>query len=182
MSLFIAWMPDGQARERLAALREACRRVDTGGWASWRNDAQLHMTLRFLAHVPPQSPTGLADTVTAVAQATGPFEITFDRVEAWASALVARTAPNDALRRLLSALNDIAMRAGYAEMDPQTPHLTLAYPPRDAHGRKRRIAQVPAFDPSLLPIAVPFDQVAIVQTVSGGYQPLKRWSLARPRP
>lgn len=178
MSLFIAWMPEGQARERLAALRDACRQADTEGWASWRKDAQLHMTLRFLAHVPPERPTGLAEPVAIIAQESGPFDVTFDRVEAWASALVARTAPNDALRLLLSTLNDAAMRAGYAEMDPQTPHLTLAYPPRDAHGRKHRITRVPAFDPLLLPITVSFDQIAIVQTATGGYQPLKCWPLA----
>lgn len=181
MSLFIAWMPDGTARGPLAALRDACRQADGDGWSSWRKDAQLHMTLRFLAHLPPAQPSGLRESVAAVAREFAPFTATFDRVEAWASALVARTLPSDPLQALLSALNDAAMYAGYSEMDPQTPHLTLAYPPRDAHGRKRRLTQVPGFDRVLLPIVVPFDAIAVVQTVAGGYQTIARWPLTGAR-
>lgn len=180
MTLFVAWMPDGPAHARLAALRDACRQADTAGWTSWRNDAQLHMTLRFLAHVPPDSPTNLSASVAAVARTFAPVELTFDRVEAWASALVARTAPSPALQSLLVTLNDAAMYAGYAEMDPLTPHLTLAYPPRDAHGRKQRIAQVPAFDPSLLPVQARIARIDIVRTVPGAYQGIAGWPLAGP--
>ena len=178
MSLFLAWLPGASALERLAALRDGCRKADAAGWSGWRGDAQLHITLRFLAHVAPDVPSGLGQAVAAIAARTAPFALSFDRVQAWASALVARPAPSEPLDALLDELNRAAMQAGYARMDAQTPHLTLAYPPRDAHGRKRRIDAVPGFDPALLPVAAGFGEIAIAMTVPGGYRRIAQWPLA----
>lgn len=177
MSLFLAWMPPPDAITRLAVLRDSCRNADTAGWTAWRQNAQLHVTLRFLAHVPPDEHTGLNDTLAAIAAQAAPFSLTFNRIEPWASALVCRTAACDPLRELLIALNDAAMEAGYAELDSQTPHLTLAYPPRDREGRKRRIASAPTPDARLLPVETGFDRFSLVQTVPGGYRTIREWTL-----
>ena len=178
MSLFLAWMPPPDAITRLTVLRDSCRNADTHGWTAWRQNAQLHVTLRFLAHVPPEEHTGLDDSLAAIAAQTAPFTIAFDRIEPWASALVCRTADSEPLRQLLSALNSAAMAAGYAELDSQTPHLTLAYPPRDHAGHKHRITSAPAPDARLLPVAAGFDRFALVQTVPGGYRSVREWSLS----
>lgn len=181
MSLFIAWMPDGPTLQRLAALREACRQSDGAGWTSWRKDAQLHVTLRFLAHLPPEQPTTLGDSIASVADRHCAFALSFDQVQPWASALVLRPAANEPLRHLLAELNDAAVSAGYMQMDTQTPHLTLAYPPRDGGGRKQRITQVPRFDPALLPIDASFQEIALVQTEPGGYRKIRGWPLSGDR-
>ena len=172
MSLFIAWMPQQEALTRLAVLRDGCRNADAAGWTGWRQNAQLHMTLRFLSHVPPEEPTGLDDVLARIAARHAPFEMKFDRIEPWASALVCRPGENPELKELLDVLNVAAMEAGYAEMQTQTPHVTLAYPPRDQEGRKRRLTSAPEPDARLLPVPVRFDRFAVVRTVPGGYQPL----------
>ncbi len=178
MSLFLAWMPPPDAITRLAVLRDSCRNADTAGWTAWRQNAQLHVTLRFLAHVPPEEHTGLDDSLAGIAAQTSPFSITFNRIEPWASALVCRTTTSEPLRDLLLALNSAAMEAGYAELDSQTPHLTLAYPPRDGEGRKRRITSAPTPDARLLPVEAGFDRFALVHTVPGGYRTIREWALS----
>lgn len=172
MSLFIAWMPERDALTRLSVLRDGCRNANAAGWTGWRQNAQLHMTLRFLSHVPPEDPTGLDDVLARIAARTAPFEVAFDRIEPWASALVCRPAHSPALHELLEVLNVAAMEAGYAEMQPQTPHVTLAYPPREPDGRKRRLTAAPAPDPRLLPVPARFERFAVVRTVPGGYHPI----------
>lgn len=169
MSLFIAWMPERDTLMRLSVLRDGCRNANTHGWTAWRQNTQLHMTLRFLAHVPPEDPTGLDDVLSRIAARHAPFELSFDRIEPWASVLVCRPAPNPALQELLEVLNVAAMEAGYAEMQPQTPHVTLAYPPRDSEGRKRRLTAAPEPDSRLLPVRARFERFAVVRTVPGGY-------------
>lgn len=178
MSLFIAWMPERDALTRLSVLRDGCRNDNGAGWTGWRQNAQLHMTLRFLAHVPPEEPAALDDVLGRIAARTAPFELCFDRIEPWARALVCLPAPNPALQELLEVLNVAAMEAGYAEMQPQTPHVTLAYPPRDAEGRMRRLTAAPAPDPRLVPVRARCERFSLVRTVPGGYQPLFSCDLA----
>ena len=172
MSLFIAWMPERDALTRLSVLRHACSNANTAGWTGWRQNAQLHMTLRFLSHVPSEHSTGLEDVLARIAARTAPFELSFDRIEPWASALVCRPAHNASLQELLEVLNVAAMEAGYAEMQPQTPHITLAYPPRDKDGRKRRLTTAPEPDARLLPVRARFERFSVVHTVPGGYNAL----------
>ncbi len=177
MSLFLAWMPEGATLERLCALRDGLRARDAdASWKAWRKDAQLHMTLRHLCDDPPAAPTGLRAAIDAVAANHAEIDMQFDRVEAWAPALVTRTAPNDALAALLKDIDGAAVASGYLRTGTQTPHLTLAYPPRGIRGNT---LAVPAWvDSGPLPIAARIRNISVVQTVTGlGYKRLASWSL-----
>lgn len=177
MSLFLAWMPEGATLEQLCALRDGLRSRDAdASWKAWRKDAQLHMTLRHLCDDPPAAPTGLRAAIDAVAAHHAEIDMQFDRVEAWAPALVTRTSPNAALAELLRDIDGAAVASGYPRMGTQTPHLTLAYPPRGIRGNT---LDVPApVDPGLLPIAARIRNISVVQTVTGlGYRQLASWSL-----
>lgn len=178
MSLFVAWMPEQDALTRLSVLRDGCRNDNGAGWTGWRQNAQLHMTLRFLSHVPPDAPTGLEDVLGRIAARTAPITLSFDRIEPWARALVCLPAPDPALQELLEVLNVAAMEAGYADMQPQTPHVTLAYPPRDGNGRPRRLATAPRPHPRLLPVVARMERFALLRTIDGGYQPISQYALS----
>lgn len=177
MSLFLAWMPDGATLERLCALRDGLRARDaTASWKAWRKDAQLHMTLRHLCEDPPAAPSGLRAAIDAVIADHAEIDMQFDRVEAWAPALVTRTSPSDALAALLKDIDSAAVASGYPRTGTQTPHLTLAYPPRGIRGNALAVP-APAH-PGLLPIATRIRNISVVQTVTGlGYRRLASWSL-----
>lgn len=177
MSLFLAWMPEGATLERLCALRDALRARDVAAsWKAWRKDAQLHMTLRHLCDDPPAAPSGLRAAIDAIAANHAEIDMQFNRVEAWAPALVTRTSPNDALAAFLKDIDGAAVASGYPRAGAQTPHLTLAYPPLGIRGNA---LAVPApVDPDLLPIATRIRNISVVQTVTGlGYRRLASWSL-----
>ncbi|MBW8824563.1 MAG: hypothetical protein JF567_10190 [Xanthomonadales bacterium] len=177
MSLFLAWMPAGTTLEQLCALRDDLRAGDTtGSWTAWRKDAQLHMTLRHLADEAPPAKTGLREAIDGMVAKHVQIDVQFDRIEAWPPALVVRTSPNDALAALLKDLDSTAIACGYPRMRAQTPHLTLAYPPRGIRGNT---LGVPApVDPGLLPIPTRIRNISVVQTETGrGYRQLASWSL-----
>lgn len=175
MSLFIAWMPPGDALARLRALRDAQRAADTTRrWASWRRDAQLHMTLRYLTDDTPAQPTGLHDALESIAAAHAPTTVAFDRVDAWPHVLVARGEPSPPLRALFDALDRAALGAGYAAQRAQTPHVTLAYPRRGAsdvpESKQEPVVVTPPLDACI-------DEFRVVRTVPGAYATVARYPL-----
>jgi 2'-5' RNA ligase len=179
VSLFLAWMPEGEALRRLAGLRDACRRADTARvWKNWRLDAQLHMTLRFLTHGMPQDRAAFERTLACIACAHAPIAISLDRVTGWSSALVARTSSAPALSALLKDLKHAAERAGDPLLEAQRPHATLAYPPDEARGRRA----LPAPDCNTLPLPVRarIETIRLVQTAFHGYETLAQWPLSGP--
>lgn len=178
MSVFVAWIPDEEALDALDALCAAlpAARPALRGLA-WRRRAQFHMTLRYLAEGLPEDPAPLLAALSAEAARRPRLRLRFDRVEAWpgARALVARTAPDDALAGLFAALERAAVACGHAP-EPRTPapHVTLAYA-----GPGQRLDEFCTPAPGSLPL--PFDaclgSLSLARTAPGRYEILQWWPL-----
>lgn len=173
MSLFIAWMPRGDTLARLGALRDTQRAADaTRRWTSWRHDAQLHMTLRFLTDDTQAQPAGVCDALGAIAASHAPMTLVFDRIEAWPHVLVACGDASPTLRALFEALDRAAVSAGLSAQHGQTPHVTLAY--------ARRAARTAPDDATVAvtpPIEVTIGDIHVVRTAPGAYAPVARHPL-----
>lgn len=121
--LFVAIRPPLEIRERLLALM--------GGLpgARWQDDAQLHLTLRFIGEVDRHRAEDLAVALGSVRQA--PFEVALAGVGSFMSrgkgAVWAGLSPQDQLKALHKKVDQVCLRVGL-ERDTRAyrPHITLA--------------------------------------------------------
>jgi 2'-5' RNA ligase len=121
--LFIAIQPPEAIRERLLGLM--------GGipGARWQDDAQLHLTVRFVGEVDRHQADDIAAALGSVRQA--PFEIALSGLGSFLrrgkGAVWAGVGPHDELKTLHKKVDQACLRAG---VDPDTrayhPHITLA--------------------------------------------------------
>lgn len=133
--LFLALLPDGPARERIAQAIEGLR-ADHGLTAKAVQPDKLHVTLFHVGDFP-GIPPGLLDQVnTAAAQAArvAPFEVSFDRAASFTGRPGNRPfvlRGGDALAPLMSfqkGLADALARVAIVRKDrAYTPHVTLLY-------------------------------------------------------
>ena len=98
--------------------------------ASWRSLEQLHLTLRFFGEIDEALARDLDHELGLIAEA--PFEIRLAAAGSFGgrepSALWAGVEPSASLKRLASACEKAARRAGLGpEARKFTPHVTLAY-------------------------------------------------------
>lgn len=176
--LFVALRPPTAVREQLLGLMAGVPD------ARWQDDAQLHLTLRFVGEVDERA----ADDLTAalggvhtpapiVALAgVGRFGDGRRGASLWAG-----VAPHDALARLHRKVDQACVRAGLApEGRAYLPHITLARLPR-------RAAAAPAVERWLadtaglagVPFALPHLVLYESRLARGGaaYEPVMRWPL-----
>jgi RNA 2',3'-cyclic 3'-phosphodiesterase len=128
--LFVAIRPPQAIRARLLALMGGVSR------ARWQDEAQLHLTLRFVGEVDRRR---AADIDTALAAILHPrFEVAIDGVGSFArrgepTALWAGIAPQEQLKILHKKVDQAVVRAGMeADHRAYIPHITLARLPRGA--------------------------------------------------
>lgn len=130
--LFVALRPPPAIRARLAAVQDGVAS------ARWQDDAQLHLTLRYIGEV--ERPVA-EDIALALGQVHAPAPVValagvgaFDR-QGRVDALWAGVAPPDALAALHRKVDRALVRIG---LDPERraylPHITLARLPRSAGG------------------------------------------------
>lgn len=122
--LFVAIRPPGPVRARLLGLM--------GGvvGARWQDDAQLHLTLRFIGSVDRHQANDVADALASVRFA--PFDIALDGTGCFErrgviDALWAGVQPRDPLAHLHHKIDRACVRAGLPpEERAYLPHITLA--------------------------------------------------------
>lgn len=165
--LFMIRVPDDVAQEMVMLARLLRRGY---GLVNWTYDAaRLHVTLFELGdHV--DLPPRLVDAASRAAASVraAPFEVTFDRLEAWADALVLRCDDGSSpLTMLRAQLGAMLKRVGLDHRSDFTPHVSLmrgATPVEAQH--------VKAFRWTV-------EAVALVNSLSGHgkYVELGRWPL-----
>ena len=121
--LFVAIRPPEPIRQRLLGLMGGIQN------ARWQDDAQLHLTLRFIGEVDRHQAEDIAAALGSVRQP--PFEIALSGVGSFGKrgkgALWAGVAPQDELKLLHKKVDQACLRAG---IPPDTrayhPHITVA--------------------------------------------------------
>ncbi len=176
--LFVALRPPPPIRARLLAAQG-----DVGA-ARWQEDAQLHVTLRFIGAV--ERPVaedvaaalaGLyADAPTASLAGVGRFAHRGRTDTLWAA-----LAPHDALQALHRKVDHACVRAGLEpERRAYIPHVTLARMPRAA-GAELEVERWLATNAGLAsePFALP--HLVLYESILGRdgavYEPVMRWQL-----
>lgn len=128
--LFVAIRPPAAIRSRLLSLMEGV------AGARWQDDAQLHLTLRFIGEVDSHCADDVAAALAGVRQPR--FEIALNGLGRFErrgrpEALWAGVAPHDALDHLHRKVDQALVRAGLKpESRAYLPHITLARFGRDA--------------------------------------------------
>ncbi len=121
--LFVAIRPPAPIRERLLAVMGGVQN------ARWQDDAQLHLTLRFIGEVDRHRAEDIAAALGSVRHQ--PFEIAISGVGSFGKrgkgALWAGVAPHDELKPLHKKVDQACLRVGI-EPDNRAyhPHITLA--------------------------------------------------------
>ena len=148
MRLFVAAeIPDAireRARETAAALRDRFRRARIGIDARWVDPANMHLTVRFIGHVPDDRASLLIEALRGAVVAA-PFDVHL----AGCGAFPPKGAPRvfwigvrrglDGLRGLHEEFNRRVAPFGYAPEDrPYSAHLTLARVKEIARADARR--------------------------------------------
>jgi 2'-5' RNA ligase len=176
MSVFVAWMPDDEARAALADLQRSvrdCLGVHVAR-LRWRPRDRLHMTVRYLG----DGPTLAAEVLRAlpallapVCRDAAPCSVPLERIEVWPQALVARACAEPTLLALFAAV-EAAVRAsgGLPETRDPSPHVTLAYA-----GRSRPLP-VPAMPRAGFP-TLRVDALHLVESGRFGYRTIACWPL-----
>ncbi|WP_445193507.1 RNA 2',3'-cyclic phosphodiesterase [Sphingomonas sp. Tas61C01] len=176
--LFVALRPPPPIRARLLAA------MGDIGAARWQEDAQLHVTLRFIGAV--ERPVaedvaaalaGLyADAPTASLAGVGRFAHRGRTDTLWAA-----LAPHDALQALHRKVDHACVRAGLEpERRAYIPHVTLARMPRAA-GAELEVERWLATNAGLAsePFALP--HLVLYESILGRdgavYEPVMRWQL-----
>lgn len=172
LRLFFALWPDPPARRALATLAEGVAR-DCGGRAT--PPAALHVTLAFLGSVEADLLPLLEAAAAAVAGASPPFGVTFDRPGGAAGGAIAWLGCRDpaaALPGLQRELRD-ALAARGVSLEPRAfrPHVTLA----------RGCRRPPARGTAPPPVAWQVRRLALVASRPGpggsSYRTLRQWTL-----
>lgn len=180
MSVFLAWVPDEDARDTIAdVLGVAKGALATGGARHrWRRPDQWHMTLRHLGErLEPALQARIETHMADVARTAAPHHAGVDGLDAWrgANVLVLRTALPPPLAELFERI-EAAMRAcGFrAEAKTKRPHVTLAY--LDAHAWPDATA-LPGLPAALPPFRI--DHVRLLENPgTGHYRTLAEWPLS----
>jgi RNA 2',3'-cyclic 3'-phosphodiesterase len=122
--LFVAIRPPAQVCDRLIAAQGGVE------GARWQDDAQLHLTLRFIGDV--DARTGDDILVALASLRAAPFDIVLNGVGSFAhkgrtDTLWAGVTPHDALAALHKKIDHAIVRVGLpAESRAYRPHITLA--------------------------------------------------------
>ena len=121
--LFVAIQPPDAIRERLLGIM--------GGipGARWQDEAQLHLTLRFIGEVDRHQAEDFAAALASVRHP--PFEIALEGVGSFGKrgkgAVWAGVAPHGDLKALHKKVDQACLRAGIApDMRAYHPHITIA--------------------------------------------------------
>ena len=176
--LFVALRPPPPIRARLLAA------MGDIGAARWQDDAQLHVTLRFIGGVERPVAEDVAASLASV-HADAPI-VSLAGVDRFAhrgrtDTLWAALAPHDALRALHRKVDHACVRAGLEpERRAYVPHVTLARLPRGAGAEieiERWLATQAglASDPFALPHLVLYE--SILGRDGAVYEPVMRWPL-----
>jgi 2'-5' RNA ligase len=122
--LFVAIRPPADQRAALALLQHGLE------GARWQDDAQLHLTLRFIGEVDRHRANDIADALSAIRFT--PFEVHFDGVGRFDRKGVVDTLwvgvqPRDPLERLHRKIDRVCVAVGLPpEGRAYLPHVTLA--------------------------------------------------------
>jgi tRNA(adenine34) deaminase len=174
--LFLAVLPDADARARLAALAGELRQSHDLPGRPLRTE-NLHVTLNFLGafRTIPQNVVDAASRAVSSLVAQPPFELRLDRVltfqRAGSKPIVATGGEGvAALEAFHRQLQKALAQQGIAPDARYKPHATLLY---DARGVPER---------AITPIAWTVGEVVLVHSLAGEplHQPLARWSLGLP--
>ena len=181
--LFIALRPPPPIRMRLLAA------MGDVGAARWQDDAQLHVTLRFIGAVERPVAEDVAAALASV-RADAPI-VALAGVGRFAhrgrtDTLWASLAPVDALRALHRKVDHACVRAGLEpERRAYVPHVTLARLPRAA-GAEMEVERWLATQGGLAsePFALP--HLVLYESILGRdgavYEPVMRWPLGTAAP
>ena len=154
------------------------------GAARWQDDAQLHLTIRYIGEVDQRMAEEVAVALGHVHGAAAEVAISgvgaFERRGA-VDALWAGVAPHDALAVLHRKVDRALVRIGLpAEGRAYLPHITLARLPRSASPAE--IAAWQAREAALASPAFTFDHLILFESTLGGagaaYETIARWPLA----
>lgn len=174
--LFVALRPPRAIRERLLALM--------GGvpGARWQDDAQLHLTLRFVGEVETHQAEDIAAALTSVHHAPLALQLNgcgvFDDRRGKPNAIWAGVSPRDPLATLHRKVDQAIARAGLEpEHRTYLPHITLARMSGSAGPADRWLAEHAAFTSA--PFAI--DTMALYESRLGhggaSYEPVERYKL-----
>lgn len=180
MSVFLAWLPDEDARRTIADILDVAKAALATGGARhrWRRPDQWHMTLRHLGdQVAPSMRARIDAHMADIVRAVPPHQAGADGLDAWrgANVLVLRTALPPPLAELFEGI-EAAMRAcGFrAEAKSKQPHVTLAY--LDSHAWPDAAA-LPGLSAAPPPFRV--DRVCLLENPgTGRYRTLAEWPLS----
>lgn len=180
MSVFLAWVPDEDARGAIAGILDVAKGAlaDDGARHRWRRPDQWHMTLRHLGdHLAPGLQPRIDAHIADIARAVPPHHADPDGLDAWrgANVLVLRTTLPPPLADLFERI-EAAMRAcGFrAEGKSKRPHVTLAYLDSRAWPDAGALPRLPS---ALPPFAI--DRVRLLENPgTGRYRTLAEWTLA----
>lgn len=180
MSVFLAWMPDEDARRTIADVLDVAKAALATGSAShrWRRPDQWHMTLRHLGdQVAPSMRARIDAHMADIVRGFPPHHADLDGLDAWrgANVLVLRTALPPPLAGLFDQV-EAAMRAcGFrAEGKSKRPHVTLAYLDPQAWPEASALPGPAGGSP---PFAI--DRVSLLENPgTGRYRTLAEWPLA----
>ena len=180
MSVFLAWVPDEDARRTIAQVLDVAKAALAKGDARhrWRRPDQWHMTLRHLGdQVAPSMRARIDAQMADIVRAVPPHHADTDGLDAWrgANVLVLRTASPPPLTALFDQV-EVAMRScGFrAEGKSKRPHVTLAY--LDPQAWPEAIA-LPGLPGTLPPFAI--RRVSLLENPgTGRYRTLAEWPLA----
>jgi 2'-5' RNA ligase len=176
--LFVALRPPAPIRAQLARTMGGIRE------ARWQDDAQLHLTLRFIGEVERPVAEDVAFALSRLAAPQAEVALAgvgaFDR-QGRTEAIWAGVAPHDALAALHAKVDRALVRLGLApERRAYLPHITLARLPRRAHA-EAEVARFLADHAALTSDRFALDALILFESRLGHegahYDPIERWPL-----
>ena len=132
MRAFVAWQPSDSERASIAALRDALRAQRDDAAVRWVDDAQLHVTVRFLGEIEAAVARRIDGAIARLAAASLAFEARVAGWQYWPDrrsprVLVLRLESAGRLERLAAAIEHEVVAAGVpTERRAFRAHLTLA--------------------------------------------------------
>ncbi|MCL5291991.1 MAG: RNA 2',3'-cyclic phosphodiesterase [Actinobacteria bacterium] len=128
--LFVGLELSEEVREGLSELRSEVGEIRSARWITTHN---LHLTLKFLGHVPDEIVQPLSESIAAAVHGRGSFSFTLGNAGAFPSARRASiiwyglSSGSERVKNLAGAVEAAATRYGYpAESRPYHPHITIA--------------------------------------------------------
>lgn len=176
--LFVALRPPAPIRAELARIMGGIRD------ARWQDDAQLHLTLRFIGEVERPIAEEIAFALSRVDAPRPEVALSgvgaFDR-QGRTEAIWAGVAPHDGLAALRAKVDSALVRLGLEpERRAYLPHVTLARLPRRARA-EAEVARFLADHAGLTSARFTFDDLILFESRLGHegahYEPVERWPL-----